>query len=158
VITIVSGVETRVLPPLVTRRSIVAGLKHLHVKTAASDFQRSTRPPRAKDTAQKGDAPDGPTGKESLLDRSRQFQYIACMRSQTIETRAHTTKEGRLNLSVDVADVDVAVVLTVTPVTAEAPVDLNGWPDGFFDRVAGSMPDLRRGAAQGDFEERLPLE
>jgi hypothetical protein len=81
------------------------------------------------------------------------------MRSKTIETRAHTTKEGRLHLSVDVeiADIDVAVVLTVTPVTAEAPVDENGWPEGFFDRVAGSMPDLRRGA-QGDFEERLPLE
>jgi hypothetical protein len=81
------------------------------------------------------------------------------MASKTIETRAHTTKDARLNLSVDVevADVDVAVVVTVTPVSAGAPVDENGWPEGFFDRVAGSMPELRRGA-QGDFEERLPLE
>lgn len=37
------------------------------------------------------------------------------------------------------------------------PVDENGWPAGFFDRVAGSMPELRRGS-QGEFEERLPLE
>ena len=79
--------------------------------------------------------------------------------SKTIETRAHTTKDGRLNLSVDVdvADADVAVVVTVTPVPVGGHVDGNGWPEGFFDRVAGSMPGLRRGA-QGDFEERLPLE
>jgi len=37
------------------------------------------------------------------------------------------------------------------------PVDENGWPAGFFDRVAGSMPELRR-RSQGEFEERLPLE
>jgi hypothetical protein len=79
--------------------------------------------------------------------------------SKTIQTRAHTTKDGRLNLSVDVdvADVDVAVVMTVTPLPAGSDVDKNGWPAGFFDRVAGSLPDLRRGP-QGEFEERLPLE
>ncbi|SRR6266487_2685644 len=94
------------------------------------------------------------------LDRPAQFQYIVRMASsKTIETRAHTTKDGRLNLSVDVdvADADVAVVVTVTPVPVGGHVDENGWPEGFFDRVAGSMPGLRRGS-QGDFEERLPLE
>ena len=93
------------------------------------------------------------------LDRPFQFQYIVGMASKTIETRAHTTKDGRLNLSVDVdvADADVAVVVTVTPVAAGSPVDENGWPEGFFDRVAGSTSELRRGS-QGDFEERLPLE
>ena len=93
------------------------------------------------------------------LDRPRQFRYIIVMPSQTIETRAHTTKDGRLNLSVDVAvaDADVAVVVTVTSLAAVLPADENGWPNGFFERVAGSMPDLRRGS-QGDFEERLPLE
>ena len=81
------------------------------------------------------------------------------MSSKTVETRARTTKDGRLNLSVDVdvADADVDVVLTVTPVTTGSPVDVNGWPVGFFERVAGSMPELRRGS-QGDFEARLPLE
>jgi len=47
--------------------------------------------------------------------------------------------------------------MTVTPVAAGSGVDENGWPEGFFDRVAGSMPELRRGS-QGEFEERLPLE
>ena len=81
------------------------------------------------------------------------------MSSKTIETRMRTTKDGRLNLSVDVevADVEVAVVVTVTPLAAASQVDENGWPEGFFDRVAGSMPELRRGS-QGEFEERLPLE
>jgi len=94
-----------------------------------------------------------------VLDRSRQFGYIVEMRSKTIETQGHTTKDGRLNLSldVDVPDVDVAVVVTVTPVALGSRVDENGWPEDFFDRVAGSMPELRRGT-QGEFEERLPLE
>jgi hypothetical protein len=79
------------------------------------------------------------------------------MASKIIEARAHTTKDGRLDLSVDVdvADADVDVVVTVTPVATDA-VGENGWPVGFFERVAGSMPDLRRGS-QGEFEERLPL-
>jgi hypothetical protein len=92
------------------------------------------------------------------LGRRWRFEYIEVMLSKTVETRARTTKDGRLNLSVDVdvVDADVDVVVTVTPVTTGA-VDGNGWPIGFFDRVAGSMPDLRRGS-QGEFEERLPLE
>ena len=52
---------------------------------------------------------------------------------------------------------DVAVVVTVTPVSDGSGADANGWPEGFFDLVAGSMPELRRGS-QGEFEERLPLE
>ena len=79
------------------------------------------------------------------------------MASKTVEARAHTTKDGKLNLSVDVhvADADVDVVVTVTPVATNT-VDENGWPVGFFERVAGSVPDLRRGS-QGEFEERSPL-
>ena len=92
------------------------------------------------------------------MDRSQRFEHIEVMPSKTVETRARTTKDGRLNLSVDVdvVDADVDVVGTVTPVTTGA-VDENGRPIGFFDRVAGSMPDLRRGS-QGEIEERLPLE
>ena len=72
------------------------------------------------------------------------------MSSKTVETRARTTKDGRLNLSVDVdvADAEVEVVLTVTPVTAGSPVDENGWPVGFFDRVgfsAGAPPRFATG-------------
>jgi hypothetical protein len=79
------------------------------------------------------------------------------MAIKTIGARAHTTTDGRLDLSVDVEvpDADVDVVVTITPVATHA-VDENGWPVGFFERIAGSMPDLRRGS-QGQFEERLPL-
>ena len=92
------------------------------------------------------------------LDQRWRFEYIEVMLSKTVETRARTTKDGRLNLSVDVdvVDADVDVVVTVTPMTTGA-VDENGWPIGFLDHAAGSMPDLRRGS-QGEFEERLPLE
>lgn len=78
---------------------------------------------------------------------------------ETIETRAHTTREGVLNLSVNVGvpDAEVAVTVQVRTLDRTGEVDANGWPKGFFDRVAGSMPELRR-APQGRFEDRLALE
>lgn len=81
------------------------------------------------------------------------------MSNDTIKTHAHTTQDGMLNLSVNVglADVDVAVVVQVRPLAAGEEIDENGWPKDFFERVAGSMPELRR-APQGEFEERLSLE
>ncbi len=81
------------------------------------------------------------------------------MLSQTVETRAHTTRDGVLNLSIKVGmtDADVAVSVRVSPLTSTSDVDVNGWPKGFFEQVAGSMPNLER-APQGDFEERLPLQ
>lgn len=84
---------------------------------------------------------------------------IVAMLNQTIEARGHTTHDGMLNLSVQVglADVDVSVVLRVKPLMPAEQVDENGWPQGFFEQVAGSLPELQR-APQGQFEERLPLE
>jgi hypothetical protein len=81
------------------------------------------------------------------------------MSSETIETRAHTTQEGMLHLSVNVGvrDADVAVTVQVRPLASAVNVDANGWPKGFFDRIAGLMPELQR-APQGDFEQRMPLE
>ena len=54
-----------------------------------------------------------------------------------------------LNLSSDigVADADVCVTMRVKPRSA-VDVDANGWPEGFFEQVAGSMPDIER-ASQG---------
>jgi hypothetical protein len=49
----------------------------------------------------------------------------------------------------------VTVVVRVMPTTSHD-VDANGWPVGYFETVAGSMPDLER-APQGDFEQRMPL-
>ena len=42
---------------------------------------------------------------------------------------------------------------TWTPRPPVKEQDSNGWPTDFFERVAGSMPDLQR-ASQGEFEER----
>jgi hypothetical protein len=79
--------------------------------------------------------------------------------NETIETRGHTTRDGMLNLSVDVglADTDVAVVVQVRALPRAVDLDENGWPRNFFERVAGSMPDLQR-EPQGAFEERLHFE
>ncbi len=81
------------------------------------------------------------------------------MLNETIETREHTTGDGTLNLSVNVgvADVDVAVTVQVRSVRQAGELDANGWPSDFFERVAGSMPDLQRGP-QGKFEERRAFE
>jgi hypothetical protein len=78
---------------------------------------------------------------------------------ETIETRAHTTRDGVLNLSVSVGvpDSDVAVIIHVRRVSPTEKLDANGWPVGYFEQVVGSMPDLER-APQGDFETRMPLE
>lgn len=79
--------------------------------------------------------------------------------NETIEARGHTTRDGVLNLSVDVGlpDTDVAVVVQVRALPQAADLDENGWPRNFFEQVAGSMPELQRGP-QGKFEERLPFE
>jgi hypothetical protein len=80
------------------------------------------------------------------------------MSNEIIKTRAHTTQDGILNLSVDVglANVDVAVVVQVSPLAQAGELDENGWPKEFFELVAGSMPDLQR-APQGRFDERIEL-
>ena len=77
----------------------------------------------------------------------------------TVETKARTTQDGTLNLSVNVGlpDTEVAVVLTIRPAGPNGELDANGWPTDFLERVAGSMPELAR-ARQGDFEQRLTLE
>ena len=81
------------------------------------------------------------------------------MMNETIKTRAHTTEDGILNLSVEVgvADADVTVVLQVRPLASSGKADQKGWPKDFFEQVAGSIPDLQRGP-QGEFEERLSFE
>jgi hypothetical protein len=80
------------------------------------------------------------------------------MLNETIEARAHTTRDGMLNLSVNVgvSDTDVAVVVHVRPLRPPGEIDERGWPIGYFKRVAGSMPDLKR-EPQGKFEKRPQL-
>lgn len=80
------------------------------------------------------------------------------MLNEAIETRGHTSRDGVLKLSVatGLPDADVAVIVRVMPLAPAPGVDANGWPVGFFERIAGSMPELER-PSQGNFEERLPL-
>lgn len=80
------------------------------------------------------------------------------MPSEIIERIAHTNRDGMLHLSVDVgvADADVTVTVRVKQPPATT-VDEKGWPIGYFEKVAGSIPDLER-APQGQFEKRAPLE
>jgi len=80
------------------------------------------------------------------------------MLTDLIETKGHTTRDGTLNLSVNVgvSDADVAITVHVRHILVSE-VDANGWPVGYFERIVGSMPELER-APQGEFEERLPLE
>jgi hypothetical protein len=80
------------------------------------------------------------------------------MLNEKIETSGHTTKDGILNLSIKVgAADDVVVIVQVRAVTPEDRVDTNGWPSGFFERFAGSMPNLQR-PSQGNFECRIAFE
>jgi len=81
------------------------------------------------------------------------------MWNETIEKRGHTDKDGILNLTLNVgtADIDVEVTIQVRTVNPSDRVDTNGWPIDFFERVAGSMPDLQRGP-YGEFENRLAFE
>jgi len=66
------------------------------------------------------------------------------MINETIETRGRTTKDGTLNLSIKVGavDTDLAAIVQVRVLTSLYNVDANGRPIEFFERVAGSMPDL----------------
>ena len=78
------------------------------------------------------------------------------MLNETIKTQAHTTEERTLNLSVNIglADADVAVVVQVTPLAPVGELDENGWPKGFSEQVAGSIPDLQRGD-QGQLDKGI---
>ncbi|MBI5768353.1 MAG: hypothetical protein HZA93_11205 [Verrucomicrobia bacterium] len=80
------------------------------------------------------------------------------MLEETIETSAHTSRDGTLNLCVNtgVLDADVAVSVRLRRMVPSGELDANGWPRGFFERVTGSMPELAR-APQGDFETRARL-
>ena len=80
------------------------------------------------------------------------------MPGELIERTARTEGDGMLHLSVNVgiADADVTVTVRVKP-TRPNGVDANGWPVGFFEETAGSIPDLER-APQGEFEQRTPIE
>lgn len=78
--------------------------------------------------------------------------------TNVITASGHTTSEGLLNLSLQVGvnNAEVALVVQVQSRSPASRLDPNGWPEGYFERCAGSMPELIR-PPQGDFEARPAL-
>lgn len=76
---------------------------------------------------------------------------------KTFEVREHSDANAVLHLTipVDKAAKTYRVVIHVEA-EGEAPVerDANGWPIGFFERIAGQWEGELERAPQGEFEER----
>jgi hypothetical protein len=72
------------------------------------------------------------------------------MQSISVRTRVGADGKLRLDIPVDVRNVDVEVVVVMQPASTPA-----GWPADFFERTAGALADtpIKRGE-QGDFESR----
>jgi hypothetical protein len=58
-----------------------------------------------------------------------------------------------LSIQVGMPDTDVAVVMHVHALDTNDTSENDAWPEGYFESVVGSMPDLTR-PPQGSFEER----
>ncbi|MFO1349528.1 MAG: hypothetical protein U1F68_02115 [Gammaproteobacteria bacterium] len=77
--------------------------------------------------------------------------------------RGSSDKDGilKLRMPADLAnqDVDVVVVLQSRskPELVADTRSLRGWPPGFFENIAGSIPDFPVIDAESDFEQRAPL-
>ncbi len=62
---------------------------------------------------------------------------------ETVHLRAHTTAQGRLLLDLPTSLQDSEVDVTVTVQSPnDVPRDALGWPVGFWQRFAGSIPDF----------------
>jgi hypothetical protein len=81
------------------------------------------------------------------------------LQSFTIHT--HVGKDGILKLEtpIDIRNADVEVVLVVNQTGETPPLKQSkAWPPGFFERFAGSLPDLPPRGPQGEYEVRDGLE
>ena len=70
--------------------------------------------------------------------------------------------DGKLHLAVPVPPGEYQVEVIVRPLPPVKPAgtpESRGWPPGFFERTAGSMPDFSiEPRNQGEYEVREPLE
>lgn len=83
------------------------------------------------------------------------------MQSLTLHTRVGKDGILKLKTPIDIrnAEVDVVLVVNASDVDNKAKTkQAKGWPPGFLDRFAGSMPDLPPRAPQGEYEIRDGLE
>ena len=83
---------------------------------------------------------------------------------RSLHIRVHVDKEGQVTFGMppEFVNQDVDLVVVFEPLkTTEAAVFMpasQGWPAGFFEEVAGSLPDFPEIDPEGDFEVREPLE
>jgi len=70
---------------------------------------------------------------------------------ESIKIRSRVGADGILNLQVPlgVKDTTVEVVIIFYPVDSNQTTDDHGWPIGFFERTAGSIPDFPLDADEG---------
>lgn len=73
---------------------------------------------------------------------------------QSLTLRSTIDKNGILKLEtlIGMPNTDVEVVLVVNPLQKHL-----DWPKGFFEKFAGSMPDLPLRESQGEYEVRDEL-
>lgn len=77
------------------------------------------------------------------------------MKTISVRSKAGTDGVLHLEIPVEAANVDYEVVVVLQPARAVA----SGWPPGFIEQTAGSIPDetfVRHD--QGQYEERTRLE
>jgi hypothetical protein len=76
---------------------------------------------------------------------------------RTLQVRVHVDKEGQATFRMprECADQDVELVVVFEPVKSAEGL---GWPPGFFEETAGSLPDFPEIEPEGDFEVRDPLQ
>jgi hypothetical protein len=82
----------------------------------------------------------------------------------SLHVRVHVDKEGQVTFRMppELADQDVDLVvvfeaLKPTEASVFTPTS-RGWPAGFFEEGAGSIPEFPEIEPEGDFEVREPLE
>ena len=81
---------------------------------------------------------------------------------RSLHVRVHVDKEGQVTFRMPSKfanqDVDLAVVFEPLKSAEGAVPTSQGWPAGFFEEVAGSIPDFPEIDSEGDFEVRDSLE
>jgi hypothetical protein len=76
---------------------------------------------------------------------------------RSLHIRVHVDKEGQATFRMprECADQDIDLVVVFESVKSAEGL---GWPPGFFEEIAGSIPDFPEIEPEGDFEVRDPLE
>ncbi|MBU4224747.1 MAG: hypothetical protein KKC71_02860 [Chloroflexi bacterium] len=83
------------------------------------------------------------------------------MQSLTLHSRIGKDGILKLEAPIGLPDTDVEVILVVNPLKkgrkAKAIPKKRGWPEGFFEKTFGSVPDFPLRESQGEYEVRDEL-